>query len=58
MRASQTIAVRRFLASLMGLLGLACIGAEISWAAGEARQPTAIQFFLRPTDRRERGPPS
>jgi NitT/TauT family transport system substrate-binding protein len=51
MRASQTIAVRRFLASLMGLFGLACIGAEISWAAGEARQPTAIQFsFDRPID--------
>ena len=51
MRASQTIAVRCFLASLMGLLGLACIGPEVSRAAGEARQPTAIQFsFDRPID--------
>jgi NitT/TauT family transport system substrate-binding protein len=51
MRASQTIAVRCFLASLMGLLGFACAGAEKSRAAEEVRRPIAIQFsFDRPLD--------
>jgi NitT/TauT family transport system substrate-binding protein len=49
MRASQTI--RCVLASLMGLIGLALLGAENSRAAGEVRQPIAIQFsFDRPID--------
>jgi NitT/TauT family transport system substrate-binding protein len=42
MRVSQTIAARCFLASLIGLLGIVCLGA----AAGEVRQPIAIQFSL------------
>ena len=51
MRASQKITVRCFLASLIGLLGLACIGTEESRAAGETRQPIAILFSLdRPID--------
>ena len=51
MRASQTIAIRCFLASLMGLIVLAFLGAEKSRAAGEVRQPIAIQFsFDRPID--------
>jgi NitT/TauT family transport system substrate-binding protein len=49
MRASQTIAVRCFLASLISLLGLACLDAAESRAAGESRQPISIQFsFDRP----------
>jgi NitT/TauT family transport system substrate-binding protein len=51
MRASQSIALRRFLASLMGLLVFACAGAPGSQAAGETRPPIAIQFTLdRPLD--------
>jgi NitT/TauT family transport system substrate-binding protein len=42
MRVSQTIAARCFLASLIGLLGIVCLGA----AAGEVRQPIAIRFSL------------
>jgi NitT/TauT family transport system substrate-binding protein len=42
MRVSQTIAARCFLASLIGLLGIVCLGA----AASEVRQPIAIQFSL------------
>jgi NitT/TauT family transport system substrate-binding protein len=44
MRANQPITVRRFLASLTGLLGLACLGAT----AGRAEIPTpiAVQFSL------------
>src|ERR1700730_18921968 len=50
MRVNQTIAVRCFLASLIGLLG-ACFGTGESRAAGETRQPIAIQFsFDRPID--------
>jgi NitT/TauT family transport system substrate-binding protein len=49
MRINPTIAGRCFLASLIGLLGFACCGAGESRAAGETRQPTAIQFsFDRP----------
>src|ERR1700681_2829041 len=51
MRVNQTIAVRCLLASLIGLLGLACFGTGESRAAGETRQPIAIQFSLdRPID--------
>ncbi len=51
MHASQTIAIRCFLVSLIGVLVFACFGAENSAAAGEARQPIAIQFsFDRPID--------
>src|SRR5260370_35066455 len=51
MRVNQTIAVRCLLASLIGLLGLACFGTGESQAAGETRQPIAIQFsFDRPID--------
>src|SRR5216683_1324215 len=51
MRVNQTIAVRCLLASLIGLLGLACFGTGESRAAGETRQPIAIQFsFDRPID--------
>src|SRR5882757_2701636 len=51
MRAHPTIAVRCFLASLLGLLGLAWFGAEEARAQGETRQPVAIQFSLdRPID--------
>jgi NitT/TauT family transport system substrate-binding protein len=49
MRASQTIVARGLLASLISLLGLACLGAAEGRAADEYRQPTAIQFsFDRP----------
>jgi NitT/TauT family transport system substrate-binding protein len=45
MRAVPAIAIRRYLAWLMGLLGLACLGAT----AGDLRQPVAIRFsFDRP----------
>jgi NitT/TauT family transport system substrate-binding protein len=44
MRISQTIALRCFLASLTGLLGLACFGAGGGQAAGETVQPVAIQL--------------
>jgi len=51
MRVNQTIAVRCFLVLLAGLLGLACFGTEESRAAGEPRQPIAIQLsFDRPID--------
>src|SRR5579859_3898955 len=51
MPASQTIAVRYFLASLMGLIGLAFVGTEQCRAADEVRQPIAIRFsFDRPID--------
>jgi NitT/TauT family transport system substrate-binding protein len=51
MRAHPTIAVRCFLAPLLGLLGLAWFGAEEARAQGETRQPVAIQFSLdRPID--------
>jgi NitT/TauT family transport system substrate-binding protein len=46
MRTSQTIAIRCVLALLTGLLGFACFGAAESRAAGETRQPIAIQFSL------------
>jgi NitT/TauT family transport system substrate-binding protein len=50
MRATQTITVRCFLA-LLGLISFACICAEKSRAAGEARQPVSIRFsFDRPID--------
>jgi NitT/TauT family transport system substrate-binding protein len=49
MRASQTIVARCVLASLIGLLGLAFLGAAEALAADESRQPIAIQFsFDRP----------
>src|SRR6195256_1392666 len=48
MRVNQTIAVRCF---LVLLAGLACFGTGESRAAGEARQPIAIQLsFDRPID--------
>ena len=51
MRVNQTIAVRCFLVLLAGLLGLACFGTEETRAAGEVRQPIAIQLsFDRPID--------
>jgi NitT/TauT family transport system substrate-binding protein len=51
MRVRPTIAARCVLALLMGLLGFACFGAGKSRAAGETRQPVAIQFsFDRPID--------
>jgi NitT/TauT family transport system substrate-binding protein len=50
MRVSQKIAVC-FLALLIGLLGFACFGPGESRAAGEVRQPIAIQLsFDRPID--------
>src|SRR6202171_5246562 len=49
MRVNQTIAVRCFLASLIGLLG--CFGTGESRAAGETPRPVAILFSLdRPID--------
>ncbi len=49
MRGSQTIVARYVMASLVSLLGLACLGAPQAMAADESRQPTAIQFsFDRP----------
>jgi NitT/TauT family transport system substrate-binding protein len=49
MRANQTIVARYILASLIGLLGLAFLGAAEAPAADENRQPIAIQFsFDRP----------
>jgi NitT/TauT family transport system substrate-binding protein len=51
MRASQTIVARCVLACLVSLLGLACLGAAGGEAAGEGRQPVAIQFsFDRPVN--------
>jgi NitT/TauT family transport system substrate-binding protein len=51
MRVNQTVAARFLLASLIGLLGLACFDTGKSRAADETRQPIAIQFsFDRPID--------
>jgi NitT/TauT family transport system substrate-binding protein len=51
MRVNPTIAVRRILALLTGLLGFAWFGAGESPAASDVRQPIAIQFSLdRPLD--------
>ena len=51
MRVSSTIAIRGIPALLMGLLGLACFGADGARAQAEARQPIPIQFsFDRPID--------
>src|SRR6266436_5917808 len=51
MRASPTIANSCILASLIGLLGFACLGFTQIPAAPEIRQPIAIQFsFDRPID--------
>jgi NitT/TauT family transport system substrate-binding protein len=46
MRLNPTKALRCFLASLIGLVGFACFGAGESRAAGEVKQPIAIQFSL------------
>jgi NitT/TauT family transport system substrate-binding protein len=46
MRAGPTPAIHRVLALLIGLTGLACVACAESRAAGEARQPVAIQFSL------------
>jgi NitT/TauT family transport system substrate-binding protein len=49
--AARTIAARLFLASLLGLLGLASFGRGESRAADEVRQPVVIQFsYDRPLD--------
>jgi NitT/TauT family transport system substrate-binding protein len=51
MRASQTIAIRCLLASLIGLFGVVCFGTRASRAADEPQQPVAVQFSLdRPID--------
>src|SRR3954452_16055812 len=51
MRVNLTIAFRCILASLINLLALVCLGAGESRAAGEVRQPIAIQFsFDHPID--------
>jgi NitT/TauT family transport system substrate-binding protein len=51
MRASQTIAIRCILASLIGLSGALWFGTGAGRAADEVRQPVAIQFSLdRPLD--------
>jgi len=51
MRVNRIIAARWFLASLLGLLGLASFGPGGSRAADEVRPPVAIQFSLdRPID--------
>jgi len=46
MRANQRIAARYVLAFLVSLIGLACLGAAAVEAAGENRQPIAVQFSL------------
>jgi NitT/TauT family transport system substrate-binding protein len=46
MRVSQTMPISCVLALLAGLLANGCLGAAESRAAGEARQPIAIQFSL------------
>src|SRR5712675_1310269 len=46
MRVNRIIAARWFLASLLGLLGLASFGPGESRAAEEVRPPVAIQFSL------------
>jgi NitT/TauT family transport system substrate-binding protein len=51
MRVNRTIAIRSLLAPLIGLCGLACLGATQSRAADEAKPAIAIQFSLdRPID--------
>jgi NitT/TauT family transport system substrate-binding protein len=51
MRASQTIAIRCFLASLIGLWGVLWFGTGVGRAADEVRQAVAVQFSLdRPLD--------
>jgi NitT/TauT family transport system substrate-binding protein len=51
MRVNRSTAIRHILASLLGMLGLACAGAGEGLAASETRQPIAIQFSLdRPLD--------
>jgi NitT/TauT family transport system substrate-binding protein len=51
MHASLTIGLRYILASLISLLGFACFGAGEVRAAGEVRQPIAVQFSSdRPID--------
>src|ERR1700687_5789732 len=51
MRAIKTVIVRCMLASLSGLMALACFGTVKSQAADDARQPVAIQFsFDRPLE--------
>jgi NitT/TauT family transport system substrate-binding protein len=51
MRANSTAVARCFLASLIALLALVCLSPGQSRAAGETRQPIAIQFsFDRPVD--------
>jgi NitT/TauT family transport system substrate-binding protein len=51
MRAIKTIVVRCMLASLSGLMALTCLGAAVSRAADDARQPVAILFsYDRPLE--------
>jgi NitT/TauT family transport system substrate-binding protein len=51
MRITRANAICCILASLIGLCGIACLGARQVQAAGEPRQPIAIQFsFDRPID--------
>jgi NitT/TauT family transport system substrate-binding protein len=51
MRVNRANRIRCILASLLGLAGVACLAAAEGRAAGEARQPVAIQFSLdRPID--------
>jgi NitT/TauT family transport system substrate-binding protein len=51
MRASQTIAIRCVLASLIGLWGVLCVGTGAGRAADEVRLPVAVLFSLdRPLD--------
>jgi NitT/TauT family transport system substrate-binding protein len=51
MRVNRANRIRCILTSLLGLAGIACWAAGESRAAGEARQPVAIQFSLdRPMD--------
>ena len=46
MRVSQTISISRVLVFVTGLLACVCFGIAESRAAGETRQPIAIQFSL------------
>jgi NitT/TauT family transport system substrate-binding protein len=46
MRVSQTISISRVLVFVTGLLACVCFGTAGSRAAGETRQPIAIQFSL------------
>jgi NitT/TauT family transport system substrate-binding protein len=51
MRVTQTIVARCMLAALLGLMALACVGAGMSRAADDAKQPVAIAFsFDRPLE--------